>query len=706
MTTAWRPPQEPAALGDPDDVVMLIVGPSFCLADVAGDVTDGAPLGWFVADRRVLSRAELFVDGGRCESLGVHRHDAFESLHVLRTPPGTQSGLLLVRHRALDEGLVDRIQVFNHATTPRTCRLVLKVDVDFADLFAVKDRRPIDRTEPGTTTGLACVDGVLHYTWTAPGGATRRTTIEASPSSATVMPGRVVWTLEIDSQEHAEVGVAITHELLDTGLEPPRHRARALVVSSRDQARAWERSLPTVVTGNAAVDVAVRRSGADLGSLRLFDPEDREFPVVAAGAPWFMTLFGRDSLITSLFSMHVDHGLARGVVRALARLQGDVTDDETDEQPGKILHELRFTQATSFSLRAGAPYYGSVDATPLFVHLVGELARWGAFGEAEIRAGLPAIDLALDWMLGAGDIDRDGFVEYHCRSVTGLVNQGWKDSWDGIRHGDGSIAEPPIALAEVQAYVFAAFHARARLAELLGDGTGAATWSSRAAALADRFNDRFWLGADKGFAAGLDLHNQPIDSVTSSMGHCLWTGIAAPEHADAVAKLLMSPPMWTGWGIRTLSSDNPGYDPLSYHCGSVWPHDSTICAAGLMRYGFVEEAQRIAAGLFAASQASDGRLPELLSGIDRGWVDVPVRYPTSCTPQAWSAASPLYLLRILLGIEPSDDRGSVVVDPQLPTWLQHVHVDGVPVGSQRFSITANGRDSDVRVSPERPPAGD
>ena len=528
MTAAWRPPHEPAALGNPDDVVMLIVGPSFCLADVVGDVSEGAPLGWFVADRRVLSRVELFVDGARCESLGVHREEAFESLHVLRTAPGALPGLLLVRRRALDGGLVEEIQVFNHGPAPRTCRVVLKVDVDFADLFAVKDRRPIDRTQPGTTTGLACVDDALHYTWTG-GGATRRTSIVATPSSAAVLPGRIVWTLQLEPQAHAEIGVHISHELVDTGREPQRRGTRALVMSSRDQARQWERGLPVVETGNPVVDEAIRRSGADLGSLRLFDPEDPSDPVVAAGAPWFMTLFGRDSIITSLFSLHADRGLARGVVHALAKLQGNDTDDDTDEQPGKILHELRFSQATSFSLRAGAPYFGSVDATPLFVHLVGELARWSSWGADEIGPLMPAVDLALDWMLGDGDTDQDGFVEYDCRSSTGLVNQGWKDSWDGIRHGDGRVAETPIALAEVQAYVFAAFHARSGLATALGDSAGAAAWAARAATLADQFNDRFWLGPDKGFAIGLDRENQPIDSVTSNMGHCLWTGIAAPR---------------------------------------------------------------------------------------------------------------------------------------------------------------------------------
>ena len=703
MTAAWRPPHEPAALGNPDDVVMLIVGPSFCLADVVGDVSEGAPLGWFVADRRVLSRVELFVDGARCESLGVHRKEAFESLHVLRTAPGALPGLLLVRRRALDGGLVDEIQVFNHGPTPRTCRVVLKVDVDFADLFAVKDRRPIDRTQLGTTTGISCVEDALHYTWTG-GGATRRTSIVATPSSAAVLPGRIVWTLQLEPQAHAEIGVQIHHELLDAGREPQRHGTRALIMSSRDQARQWERGLPVVETGNPSVDESIRRSGADLGSLRLFDPDDPSDPVVAAGAPWFMTLFGRDAIITSLFSLHADRGLARGVVRALARLQGNETDDETDEQPGKILHELRFSQATSFSLRAGAPYFGSVDATPLFVHLVGELARWSAWGVDEISPLLPAVDLALEWMLGDGDIDQDGFVEYDCRSSTGLVNQGWKDSWDGIRHGDGRVAETPIALAEVQAYVFAAFHARARLATTLGDSAGAAAWSARAATLADRFNDRFWLGPDKGFAVGLDRENQPIDSVTSNMGHCLWTGIAAPAHAAAVAKLLMSPEMWTGWGIRTLSSDNPGYDPLSYHCGSVWPHDSTICAAGLMRYGFVDEAHRIAEGLFAASDQFDGRLPELMTGIDRDWVGVPVRYPTSCTPQAWSAASPLYLLRTLLGLEPSEQE-SVVIEPHMPAWLPDARVDGVRVGSRQFRISVAGRRRHVEVMTESSPGG-
>jgi glycogen debranching enzyme len=326
-----------------------------------------------------------------------------------------------------------------------------------------------------------------------------------------------------------------------------------------------------------------------------------------------MTVFGRDSLLTSWMVLPLDRSLAVGTLRTLAALQGSKVDPVTEEEPGKILHEMRFGAQASLLYGGGSVYYGSVDATPLFVMLLGELRRWG-LDQRVADELLPHADRALDWIDSYGDRDGDGFVEYARSTERSLANQGWKDSGDGVTFASGRLAEPPIALAEVQGYVFAAYMARSHFCAERGDSGGASYWWSRAQALKERFNEQFWL-PDRGyFALGLDGSKRPIDSLASNMGHCLWTGIIDADKAEAVARQLTGADMFSGFGIRTLAASSGAYNPMSYHNGSVWPHDNALCAAGLMRYGFVREAQRVAIGMLEAAEVLGGRLPELFSG--------------------------------------------------------------------------------------------
>jgi glycogen debranching enzyme len=437
----------------------------------------------------------------------------------------------------------------------------------------------------------------------------------------------------------------------------------------------------------------------DLGALRLFDPKEPDIVAVAAGAPWFMALFGRDSLLSSYMALPLDPSLALGTMKTLARFQGTKVDQRTDEQPGRILHETRLGADFPLAHGGGNVYYGTVDATPLFVVLLGELRRWSIASE-QVDALLPHADRALDWIEQYGDRDGDGFVEYQRSTEAGLANQGWKDSWDGINFADGRLAETPLALCEVQGYVYSAYVARSHFASVAGDEAATEHWADKADAIKAAFNERFWLPDRGWFAVALDGDKRQVDALTSNIGHCLWTGIVDDDKAAQVAEHLSSPEMFTGWGVRTLASSMGRYNPMSYHNGSVWPHDSVLVATGLMRYGFVEEAQRIATGLLDAATHFGGRLPELFCGFDRSEYPSPVPYPTSCSPQAWAAATPIQVMRLLLRLEPRIPRGKVWFAPAWPKRYGPLKIHDLPLGGKRVTLVVDGDRAELEGLPD------
>ena len=479
----------------------------------------------------------------------------------------------------------------------------------------------------------------------------------------------------------------------------PRYRCGQPVDRAEPAARLarWRRSVPAIATDHPGLAAALASSAEDLGVLQLSDPEVPERVVVAAGAPWAMSLYGRDGLLTAWMAMLIDPELALGVLETLSRSQGRDVDPRTEEEPGRIPREVVFGP-TSTTRRHGAPGgstdYGAVDATPLFVMLLGELRRWGLAAEPVDRL-LPHADRALAWIDEFGDRDGDGYVEYRRATDRGRVHQGWKGSPDAVRAADGTLGQAPIALAEVQGYVHAAYLARAEIARAAGDHAVAERWRGRAAALRANFNRDFWL-EDRGWLAmALDADNKPLDALTSNMGHCLWTGIVDDDKAAAVADRLLSPELFSGWGIRTLATSMTGYNPVGYHTGSVWPHDAAIAAAGLMRYGFVEHAHRLILGLLDVAGAFAGRLPELFAGFDRAEHDFPVGYPGSCSPQAWAAASPLLMVRTLLRFEPRIPAGRLSLAPALPDAIGWLRIDDVPLLGGRITIEVDG--SEVKV---------
>ena len=682
MTEPWSSGDLPPSQGACSPVT-LIEGSTFCISEPGGDILPDRSQGLFVRDTRILSRWELTVDGIEPQPLSVQHGEPYAASFLGRMPPRAglaDSALLVIRRRYVGDGMREDVTLRNTSGKAKRFRLVLTAEADFADLFEVKGN-----SKPRAVASRAIGDSGLVIT---SGRRERRQELRISgdQSPSVTDEGALAWRLSVPG--HSELTVSIEAVPVDDGvamkLRHPRGHAVDRTLPAK-RLRKWRQRGPQVRTPDRNLSEVLGRSIEDLGALRIFDPEHPRWPVVAAGAPWFMALFGRDSLLTAWMLLPWDPGLALGTLRTLAAWQGNESDAASEEEPGKILHEVRFGPAASFALGGRSAYYGSADATPLFVMLLGELQRWGA-KENAVAGLLPHADRALDWIATYGDADGDGFVEYFRKTSHGLVNQGWKDSWDGINFADGTIAEPPIALAEVQAYVYAAYRARAQLAKHTCDERGAAHWRKKAKQLKRDFNERFWLPDRGWYAVGLDAAKRPIDSLTSNIGHCLWTGIADKDKAASVARHLMSSEMFSGWGIRTLASSMGSYNPMSYHNGSVWPHDNAICAAGLMRYGYVEQAQRVTSAIVDAAASFGYRLPELFCGFGRDEFASPVPYPTSCSPQAWAAGAPLLLLHSLLRFTPDVGTGQLWCAPEIPDRYLPLRVSAVRVGKSRLTV--------------------
>ena len=676
--------------------VTLVEESSFCISLPSGDMMPGHPHGLFFRDTRFLSELRLRVNGNEPEPLSAHTVEPFAATFVLQACPEqgrADSNLVLTRRRHIGRGMREDLTVRNYGEEPAFCGIEVEMACDFADLFEVKE----SRVRKVGDVAVSHEGG--RTTWTYTRGAFHRATV-IQYSEPPRIADSATYEVIVQPGEEWSLCIQITPVIDDQEITP-RYQCGQPVEHAAPNTRLieWRRKLPTLTTDHDDFRSLFARSTEDLAALRLFDPDHPDRTVVAAGAPWFMTVFGRDSLITSWMAMIVDSDLALGTLQILAQLQGTDVDPLTEEEPGRILHEMRFGESARLSLGGGRAYYGSIDATPLFVMVLGELQRWGN-RRAEVDALLPAADRALEWIDRFGDRDGDGYVEYQRTSDRGLRNQGWKDSWDSTHFASGRIADPPIAPCEVQGYVYAALMARAHFADEHGDEDLAGRLRVRAVDLKQRFNEDFWLEEHGWFATGLDRDKQPIDSLTSNIGHCLWTGIIDADRAEVVAKRLLSDDMFSGWGVRTLATGTNRYNPVSYHNGSVWPHDNALCAAGLVRYGFVEEAHRVMRALVDAAAYFGNRLPELYGGFSRDEYPFPVAYPTSCSPQAWAAASPLLMLRSLLRFEPAIRQGALHLAPVVPEWLGHFRLDGLPIMGGHLSVEIDRGDTRVLGAPE------
>lgn len=599
--------------------------------------------------------------------------------------------LHIARWRVLSAGgSVERVQVSNHARHPVEVPIALRMDADFADIFEV---RGTARARRGRRLDEAWgTESTMRYLGLD--GVERRTRVRLSRAPDQIENGLATFLLLLDPRASADLEVSV---VMERGDERRRHAAYDdMLESARTRSAALAARGAALWSSNASFNRWLTRSAADL-RMMLTETAHGTYPY--AGIPWYSAPFGRDGLITARELLWVDPQVARSVLLFLAETQATVRSDEADAQPGKIVHEMRGGEMAALGEVPFRRYYGTADATPFFVMLAHQY--FGRTGDRETLDRLwPHLLAALRWMESDGDPDGDGFIEYARRSRSGLVQQGWKDSWDSVFHADGSLAEPPIALCEIQAYAYGAWLGAAHLAAARGDDAQASIWRRRAAALRERFDAAFWCEDLGTYALALDGAKRPCRVRSSNAGHCLLTGLARPERARRLAAELLSEASFAGWGIRTVASGEARYNPMSYHNGSVWPHDNALIAAGLARYGFTEAGTRLLSAMFDLSQAVDlHRLPELICGFDRGRHDSPTLYPVACAPQAWAAGAVFLLLEACLGlrIEASPPRVTLR-RAVLPDALEWLRVTRLAVGDAELDLLLERHPHDVGVT--------
>jgi glycogen debranching enzyme len=661
-------------------VVKILDGNTFVVSDASGDIdaslTD--PTGLFSFDTRYLSKWVLTIDGQRLNALSTDDLNYFEARFFLVPGTGTvyvDSKLSVIRQRAVGDGFHEELTLLNHAGEPVEHTVRFDAASDFADLFEVKDAL----AKKGTYSTVADQgELVLRYERETFQRATRI----SSSVAAQVDEHGLTFTVRIEPHGEWKTNLdVVTAVKVATGATQSRTRYARNGGRGRSKMEAdlerWLGTAPRIECSWEPLRTTYRRSLVDLAALRFSPPIAGGKSLPAAGLPWFMTMFGRDSIFTSLQALPFKPELAATTIRTLGSWQGTRVDDFRDEDPGRILHELRYGELPAFEERPHSPYFGSVDATPLYVVLLDEYERWTGDTklvrdfEYEARA-------ALDWIDQYADLMGNGYISYKRRNEeSGLENQCWKDSWDSISYRDGRLPGFPRATCELQGYAYDAKVRGARLARLVWKDPALADRLEREAAdLKRRFNRDFWVADGEYFALALDTDGNKVDVLSSNIGHLLWSGIVDASKAKAVAGHLMGPRLFSGWGVRTLAEGEARYNPIGYHVGTVWPFDCSIIAWGLRRYGFKEEAAVIAAGILDAADFFDGRLPEAFGGYERSVTRYPVEYPTACSPQAWSTGTPLLLLRTMLGLEPIGDH--LVVDPALPGGIGHLELLDIP----------------------------
>jgi glycogen debranching enzyme len=593
----------------------------------------------------------------------------------------------VIRQRAVAGGFHEDITILTHDSEAVDLDVRIDAVSDFADLFEVKDALKKKGQYDHRVDGNRLVLSYRRETYA------KETWVESSAPAAiddhgftfTVrIPGHGQWTTTIDV-------TAIVMPTPEGPALPEQHaRAHKRRENMAKNLHSWLAAAPTLESDNEALGATYRRCLVDLAALRFSPLTMPGHSLPAAGLPWFMTIFGRDSILTSLQAIPFAPKLAATTLKALGERQGAGIDDFRDEDPGRILHEMRFGEMTAFEERPHSPYYGCADATPLYVVLLDEYERWT--GDSRLVRDLEyEARAALNWIDEYADLQGNGYISYQRRNEkTGLENQCWKDSWDSISFRDGTLPGFPRATCELQGYAYDAKMRGARLARSIWrDSAYADRLEKEAAELKRRFNRDFWVEDGEYFAIALDPEGSQVDSLTSNNGHLLWSGIVDKSKAKTVAKHLLGERLYSGWGVRTLAEGESRYNPIGYHVGTVWPFDNSFIAWGLRRYGFKAEAAIVAAGILDAARFFDGRLPEAFGGYPREMTNYPVQYPTACSPQAWSTGAPLLLLRTMLGLEPVDDR--LVVDAALPATIGHLELLDIPGRWGRVDAFGRGR---------------
>ena len=663
----------------------ILEGSTFCICDDRGDVGEKTS-GFYAHDTRFLSILRMTIDGKPPLLLSSSKVEYFSAAFYLRNPlseglpPDTLS---IARRRFVGEGMQERIVIRNEGTEPVSFSLGLEIGCDFADIMSVKEHDfalgdPLNAPPLPPPVEPRYDEENNQFVLIDPEGEARTQVLLSQRGKLNgsgieyevALEPKHTWDLQLDV-----VPLVNTTELAPLLVE---RRFGDELVHVRDALAAWQLRVPQLRSSWDDLARSFSQSVADLASLRMrseADPGRGRLP--AAGMPWFMTVFGRDTIITCLQTLLFGPELARTALEVLAELQAKEDDPSIDAEPGKIVHEVRTGKAAKHWFRT---YYGTVDATPLYLVLLSEVWRWTGDRALMNRLRDPALR-AIEWIDKWGDRDGDGFVEYERRSDHGLENQSWKDSGDSQRFSDGRFAKTPIAPAEVQGYVFDAKRRVSEIArEVWRDRGLADRLNAEATELRDRFDAAYWVDNRGGYyALALDAEKQAVDSMCSNMGHLLWSGIVPPNRVDNVVDALMGDALWSGWGVRTMSEHDAAYNPLSYHNGTVWPHDNSLIAWGLARYGRWPEAQRIAQRLLQAARYFNYQLPEVFAGLRRSETTFPIAYPTAARPQAWAAGTPVLLLQVLLGLQPDIRRHSLesVAPAELPSWVQNARLTGV-----------------------------
>jgi glycogen debranching enzyme len=711
---------------DLGSVQVLKHGNRFLLTDSFGDIhPDSRGLGLYEGDTRVLACSVLRVGGVRPvllqTSVGANYRGGIQMTNpsadrnpdakTHRTHQLVGRTIGISRDRLIGaDGVSERVRIVNHAADPASVPIDLELGADGADIFEVRgyprkgrgELLPVAATDRRVTfryVGVDKVEVLTHMAFSEPAEAVESVANARADGSDSGAAIRLRWTLSMGPGEVREVTWttwSTERPGPDDGAEEPSSPAEQAAlfppvprVSPDEGAaayHAWERGTTSVDSDHELFNLVIKRSISDLRLLVNEGPgADQRY--IAAGVPWFTTLFGRDALISAFQALAFRPQIAVETLEVLAAYQATSDDPWRDAEPGKILHELRTGEMARAGELPHTPYFGSVDSTPLWLIVLGATFDWT--GDRGLVDRLwPNAMAALEWIDKYGDRDGDGLVEYERRSGRGLLNQGWKDSSDAIRDRTGREAIPPIALAEVQGYVYDAKRRMARLARIRGDAELATRLDAEADALAKRFEEAFWIEDQRYYAMGLDREKNQADAISSNPGQCLWSGIVAPERARDVVEHLLRPSMFSGWGIRTYGADQRGYNPIGYHTGTVWPHDTSLIAAGFKRYGFDDASNRLVGQMMEAAQGfPDYRLPELFCGFDKTDAHTPVPYPVACSPQAWAAGSSFLFLETMLGLRAHADRNELeLLHPHLPDWLGKVTLTDLRVGDASVDL--------------------
>ncbi len=685
------------------DYHLIKEGDLFLLTDQAGNIIKDADTqyGLYAKDTRFLNRYELFVNNVKPLILSSGETEDKINKIFLTNASFKKIGnpeVLIKREQIIFNGMVyDRILVKNYFSQLLALKLILKVDADYLDIFQV--RNYVKEKRLGAILNPSKVKNGVILGYLGKDGIKRETELKILTGKGEIYKNRIELSFKLNPKQEKKLTIGII----------PRFEGQKLVNKDiinfeKAQKKAglnfkkWEEDSLIIKTDNKNFNQLVNRSLSDL-KLLLTDLGEGFIPI--AGIPWYAVPFGRDSIIASLQTIIVNPRIARETLKTFAFFQGKEVNGDREEEPGKIMHEIRFGELAHLNLIPHTPYYGTIDSTPLFLILAAEYFHWTG-DVLSIRKILPNLFAALEWIDKYGDIDQDGYVEYNPKNTKWAINQGWKDSADSCVHKDGSLAVPPIALVEVQGYVYQAKKGMAEIFYYLGEKDKAKKLEKDARELKDRFNKDFWMEDRKYFAFGLDYQKKQIASITSNPGHCLYSGIVRQDKSEAVVKKLLSDEMFSGWGIRTIGENEVGYNPMSYHNGSVWPHDNSIIIKGLIRYNYRREAVKAINGLIKASQYFKyNRLPELFCGFSYKETQRPIEYPAACSPQAWACGSIYLIIQSLLGIDAGVINNRIYLKPILPDNIKKVEVKNLKIGDNRTDFTLTKEGNRIMLSKEK-----